>query len=134
MVEIKQETTDTLPSQGDDDAKYRLIYTKSKVYVNPTAYARDNIPGFVAIVKRVRIPFLLSKSLPRLTFIQEALTSTYLLAWIPESLLTEKGREEWDKFLKTEERPLVGDEDEGLSRPLLILVVISNHTPTQTAC
>ena len=36
---------------------------------------------------------------------------TYLLAWIPENLLTEKGQEEWDKFLKTEERP---DEDEGI--------------------
>ncbi|KAI0283097.1 rab-GTPase-TBC domain-containing protein [Russula aff. rugulosa BPL654] len=91
MVEIKRETTDDQPTQVQDGAKYRLIYTKSKVYVNPTAYARDNIPGFVAIVKR------------------EAVTLTYLLAWIPESLLTEKGKEEWNKFLKTEERP---DEDE----------------------
>ena len=64
MVEIKQDTTDTLPPQGEDDAKYRLIYTKSKVYVNPTAYARDNIPGFVAIVKRVRITSLLSNPSP----------------------------------------------------------------------
>ena len=55
MVEITQTTTDTPPPQGEDDAKYRLIYAKSKVYINPTAYARDNIPGFVAIVKRVRI-------------------------------------------------------------------------------
>ena len=38
-----------------DDGKYRLIYSKSKVYVNPTAYARDNIPGFVALVKKVRV-------------------------------------------------------------------------------
>ena len=38
---------------AEDDDKYRLIYSKSKVYVNPTAYARDNIPGFVALVKRV---------------------------------------------------------------------------------
>jgi hypothetical protein len=57
MVEITQTTTDTPPPQGEADAKYRLIYAKSKVYVNPTAYARDNIPGFAAIVKRVRIPF-----------------------------------------------------------------------------
>jgi len=135
MVEIKQETTaDTPPPQGVDDAKCRLIYSKSKVYVNPTAYARDNIPGFVAIVKRVRISLFLSKSLPRLTCVQEALTSTYLLAWIPESLLTEKGQEEWDKFLKTEERPLVGDEDEGLSRPLHTVVVVADSGPTQTAC
>jgi TBC1 domain family member 15 len=54
MVEIKRETADDQPTQLQDGAKYRLIYTKSKVYVNPTAYARDNIPGFVAIVKRVR--------------------------------------------------------------------------------
>lgn len=53
---------------------------------------------------------------------QEALTSTYLLAWIPEGLLTEKGQEEWDKFLKTEERPLMGDEDEGMSRPFPTIV------------
>jgi hypothetical protein len=134
MVEIKQETTaETLPPQGEDDAKYRLIYAKSKVYVNPTAYARDNIPGFVAIVKRVRKPFFLSQSLPRLICIQEALTSTYLLTWVPESLLTEKGQEEWDKFLKTEERPLDGDEDEGLSRSLHVVVVVANSSATQTA-
>ncbi|KAI0306391.1 hypothetical protein B0F90DRAFT_1863564 [Multifurca ochricompacta] len=94
MVELQREPTHT-PSPCDKDvAKFRLIYAKSKVYVNPTAYARDNIPGFVSIVKR------------------EAFTSTYLLAWIPETLLTEKGQEEWDKFLKTEERPLDSDEDE----------------------
>ena len=58
MVEIKQEMADVPSPQGDDGAKYRLIYAKSKVYVNPTAYARDNIPGFVTIVKRVRGPFL----------------------------------------------------------------------------
>jgi hypothetical protein len=121
MVEIKRETTDDQSTQVQDGAKYRLIYTKSKVYINPTAYARDNIPGFVAIVKRVRIPTLsiLTKPLIRGTCFQEAVTLTYLLAWIPESLLTEKGKEEWDKFLKTEERL---DEDEGMSRPLPTIV------------
>ena len=121
MVEIKRETTDDQPTQEQDGAKYRLIYTKSKVYVNPTAYARDNIPGFAAIVKRVRLPSLsiLTKPLIRLTCFQEAITLTYLLAWIPESLLTEKGKEEWDKFLRTEERP---DEDEGMSCPLPTIV------------
>jgi len=56
MVEIKRtdlpRTESSLPRSEEDD-KYRLIYSKSKVYVNPTAYARDNIPGFVALVKRV---------------------------------------------------------------------------------
>jgi hypothetical protein len=46
---------------AEDDEKYRLVtvYSKSKVYVNPTAYARDNIPGFVALVKRVS-PWILT--------------------------------------------------------------------------
>jgi TBC1 domain family member 15 len=43
-----------------EEDKYRLVYSKSKVYVNPTAYARDNIPGFVSLVKRVRSTFQLS--------------------------------------------------------------------------
>lgn len=51
MVEIKY--VESAESSTPDEHKHRLIYTKSKVYVNPTAYARDNIPGFVALVKRV---------------------------------------------------------------------------------
>lgn len=51
MVEIK--FVDSAQKAVTDEHKHRLIYSKSKVYVNPTAYARDNIPGFVALVKRV---------------------------------------------------------------------------------
>jgi hypothetical protein len=57
MVEIKH--ADVLGSPVSpaihalEEDKHRLVYSKSKVYVNPTAYARDNIPGFVALVKRV---------------------------------------------------------------------------------
>jgi len=52
------------PISPSEEDKYRLVYSKSKVYVNPTAYARDNIPGFVSLVKQVcsprpYIPFLL---------------------------------------------------------------------------
>jgi hypothetical protein len=47
------------------------------------------------------------------------------MAWIPESLLTEKGQEEWDKFLRTEERPPVGDEEEGMSRRHLSTIVVA---------
>ena len=57
MVEIKRESGDgdnTSSPSADEESKYRLLYSKSKVYVNPTAYARDNIPGFVALVKCVR--------------------------------------------------------------------------------
>ncbi|THH13431.1 hypothetical protein EW146_g6779 [Bondarzewia mesenterica] len=99
MVEIKHDPETSASGAAaavdvQDDAKYRLIYAKSKVYVNPTAYARDNIPGFAAIVKR------------------EAFTTSYLLAWIPENLLSEKGPDEWDKFIRTEERPLAEDDED----------------------
>ncbi|KAH8107121.1 RabGAP/TBC [Cristinia sonorae] len=99
MVEIKSERHTPRPGSskqidGEDEGKYRLIYSKSKVYVNPTAYARDNIPGFVALVKR------------------DAVNPSYLVAWIPETLLNEKGQTEWDKFVKIEERPIVDNEDD----------------------
>ncbi|CAL1704533.1 unnamed protein product [Somion occarium] len=100
MVEIKREREAIQPVSSssnfglDEESKYRLLYSKSKVYVNPTAYARDNIPGFVALVKR------------------EAVNPSYLLAWIPETLLNERGQTEWEKFVRVEEKSSVEDEDE----------------------
>ncbi|KAF8326026.1 rab-GTPase-TBC domain-containing protein [Cantharellus anzutake] len=98
MVEIKRGPFPL--SQGDgaklqedliEDAKHRLLYSKSRVYVHPTPYSRDNIPGFVALVKR------------------EATSPTYLLAWIPESLLD--GRADWDTFVRVEKTSFAHDED-----------------------
>ncbi|KAF9567503.1 RabGAP/TBC [Agrocybe pediades] len=102
MVEIKREDLPGSSSGSkpflstEEDDKYRLLYSKSKVYVNPTAYAKDNIPGFVALVKR------------------EAINPIYLLAWIPESLLNERGSAEWDKFVKVEEQATSSEEDEDI--------------------
>lgn len=45
--------------------------------------------------------------------IQEGVNPTYLLAWLPETLLNEKGQTEWDKFVKIEERTAVDEEDTG---------------------
>ncbi|CAK5277450.1 unnamed protein product [Mycena citricolor] len=96
MVEIKRAEDLSLPGMSPEDNRFRLLYSKSKVYVNPTAYARDNIPGFVVLVKR------------------EAVNPTYLLAWIPESLLDEKGTAEWDKFTKVEESSFLEDDDDDI--------------------
>ncbi|KAF9453194.1 GTPase-activating protein gyp7 [Macrolepiota fuliginosa MF-IS2] len=97
MVEITRPNptgSSSPPVRSGEEDRYRLVYSKSKVYVNPTAYARDNISGFVALVKR------------------EAQNPTYLLAWIPESLLNEKGSTEWDKFVKIEEKTTWDQEDD----------------------
>ncbi|PFH54408.1 hypothetical protein AMATHDRAFT_186423 [Amanita thiersii Skay4041] len=93
MVEIKHSDIPSTPCIPDED-KYRLVYSKSKVYVNPTAYARDNIPGFVALVKR------------------EVKNPTYLLAWIPEALLNERGFSEWEKFVRVEEKTTQQEDDD----------------------
>ncbi|KAF9480108.1 RabGAP/TBC [Pholiota conissans] len=111
MVEIKR-TDVPGPSQikrTHEDDKFRLLYSKSKVYVNPTAYARDNIPGFVALVKR------------------EAVNPIYLLAWIPENLLNEKGAAEWDKFVKVEEQASSDDDED------IIFIELPTHRPESYA-
>ncbi|PPQ78093.1 hypothetical protein CVT25_015627 [Psilocybe cyanescens] len=115
MVEIRRTDVPGSGSNGtkhtaDDDDKYRLVYSKSKVYVNPTAYARDNIPGFVAFVKR------------------EAINPIYLLAWIPETLLNERGTSEWDKFVKVEEQPRSAEEDDDI-----VLIELPGQRPESYA-
>ncbi|TRM58625.1 rab-GTPase-TBC domain-containing protein [Schizophyllum amplum] len=120
MVEIQH--VDAAPPAGKkspEDDRYRLVYTKSKVYVNPTAYARDNIPGFVALVKR------------------EAINPIYLLAWLPESLLNERGSGEWDKFAKIEEQAALEEVDEDIkpesyafSVPLTSIYSLIAHPPS----
>jgi TBC1 domain family member 15 len=54
MVEIKRTRTVEAKEADESTANHRLLYSKSKVYVYPTPYARDNIPGFMALVKKVR--------------------------------------------------------------------------------
>jgi len=55
MVEIRRSnpTINETMEEEEERATHRLLYSKSKVYVNPTPYARDNIPGFVGLVKKV---------------------------------------------------------------------------------
>jgi hypothetical protein len=56
---------------------------------------------------------------------QESQNPTYFLAWIPESLLNEKGSTEWEKFVKIEERALQDQEDDGMP---LFLTYFLDHT------
>jgi hypothetical protein len=113
MVEIKPSGQDPSHSPESEDyegSQYRLLYSKSKVYVNPTVYARDNIPGFVALVKRVGKRCMSTISANAVT--QEAVNPTCLIAWLPETLLNEKGQAEWDKFVRTEERTSLHEDEE----------------------
>ena len=115
MVEIKPPPGDpsrSFSTEDNEETRFRLLYSKSKVYVNPTVYARDNIPGFVALVKRVGTSHISIISANECE--QEAVNPSYFLAWLPESLLNEKGQTEWDKFIRTEERMALHEEEEGM--------------------
>ncbi|KAL4884039.1 putative GTPase activating protein [Aspergillus karnatakaensis] len=62
----------------------RLLFSKSKVYVHPTPSAKDNIPGFIALVQQK--PISSTNDAPS-SFTKNADLSSYLLAWVPESAL-----------------------------------------------
>ncbi|KAH9822539.1 rab-GTPase-TBC domain-containing protein [Melampsora americana] len=67
---------DDNPPTDDDNCSYKLRWSKSKVYVHPTAFLRDNVPGYLGILQRARASFYLS--------------------WIPEYLLDSSSeREHW---------------------------------------
>uniref|UniRef100_A0A060T1M3 GTPase-activating protein GYP7 n=1 Tax=Blastobotrys adeninivorans TaxID=409370 RepID=A0A060T1M3_BLAAD len=61
-------------------SRVHLLYSKSKVYIHPTSSAKDNIPGFLALVRP-----------------KNASDREILLAWIPESLLEPQDSEAYSK-------------------------------------
>ncbi|KAL2871361.1 GTPase-activating protein GYP7 [Aspergillus lucknowensis] len=63
----------------------RLLFSKSKVYVHPTPSAKDNIPGFIALVQQKPLPSSRNNT-PSISP-KNADLSSYLLAWVPESAL-----------------------------------------------
>ncbi|CAD6583049.1 MAG: GTPase activating protein [Cyphobasidiales sp. Tagirdzhanova-0007] len=78
VVQVELAKRNASPQSGVA-ATSALVYAKSKVYLHPTSYSRDNVPGWVSLVKRG--------------------TGDYLLSWIPESLLKHQEKE---KFVKVE--------------------------------
>ncbi|KAJ5180184.1 hypothetical protein N7492_003394 [Penicillium capsulatum] len=60
----------------------KLLYSKSKVYVHPTSSAKDNIAGFIALIQQKP-----ANSPSNSTHSTGGDTSSYLLAWVPESSL-----------------------------------------------
>ncbi|PSN60211.1 hypothetical protein BS50DRAFT_506981 [Corynespora cassiicola Philippines] len=81
----------------------KLLYTKSKVsrvYVHPTPSARDNIPGFIALVQQ-KSPSDSAANDARPTSSASARSlhaSSLLLAWIPESSLGDA----YDTYVKVD--------------------------------
>ncbi|KAK4189631.1 rab-GTPase-TBC domain-containing protein [Podospora australis] len=76
--------THTDPQRG-----VKLLFSKSKVYIHPTPSAKDNIPGYIALLQQKKThlegrPTSSSSSKSNSTSIA---SSDLLLAWLPESQL-----------------------------------------------
>ncbi|KAL7413775.1 rab-GTPase-TBC domain-containing protein [Mrakia frigida] len=96
MVEILH------PVDDGSSSTSKLLYSKSKVYVQPTSFTKDNIEGFAAIVEQRE---------PR----------KILLSWIPESMA--RSRRDYESFLRAERGELGGngsggDDDYVLVQPI----------------
>lgn len=70
----------------------KLLYTKSKVYVHPTASQKDNISGYVALIQQK--PSLVTSpssatapTTPGSSKVSQSEKNSLLLAWVPESSL-----------------------------------------------
>ncbi|KFZ23787.1 hypothetical protein V502_01744 [Pseudogymnoascus sp. VKM F-4520 (FW-2644)] len=65
----------------------KLLYSKSKVYIHPTPSAKDNIPGYIALLQQktpqLERPTSSSSSASKKSTVAPSL----LLAWLPESSL-----------------------------------------------
>ncbi|KAM4066627.1 rab-GTPase-TBC domain-containing protein [Hirsutella rhossiliensis] len=65
----------------------KLLFSKSKVYVHPTPSAKDNIPGYVALLQQKPPKTGRPTSSSSHDSHQSPASSDLLLAWIPESAL-----------------------------------------------
>ncbi|KAF2203689.1 RabGAP/TBC [Delitschia confertaspora ATCC 74209] len=76
----------------------KLLYTKSKVYVHPTPSAKDNIPGFIALIQQ-KSPVVTDDARPTSSSSTRTLhASSLLLAWVPESSLGDA----YDTYVKVD--------------------------------
>lgn len=102
-------------------ASNKLLYSKSHVYVHPTAYSRDNVCGFAALVEqKVSSQFPLSQLV---SFSAEGCVcgrsqdpNKVLLCWIPESIA--RARPDYESFLRADGTKGKEPEDAGMN-PLL---------------
>ncbi|KFY18154.1 hypothetical protein V491_04839 [Pseudogymnoascus sp. VKM F-3775] len=65
----------------------KLLYSKSKVYIHPTPSAKDNIPGFIALLQQKTPQLERPTSSSSSTSKKSGVSPSLLLAWLPESSL-----------------------------------------------
>ncbi|KAA8917622.1 hypothetical protein TRICI_000223 [Trichomonascus ciferrii] len=73
--------------------RVQLLFSKSKVYVHPTSSAKDNIPGFIALVRP-----------------KNGADRDILLSWIPENVLQS---DDYDSYVKVDLDPNTNTATDG---------------------
>lgn len=76
-------------AHANSERGVKLLFSKSKVYVHPTPSAKDNIPGFIALVQQKSAPFASEERPGTSGSNKKNDASRYLLAWVPESSLAQ---------------------------------------------
>jgi hypothetical protein len=85
MSDDEEGEYNTVTSAWSGGKGVKLLYSKSKVFVHPTKSAKDNIPGFIALIQQKSTPGALeSEQSDRPA---SAAANKLLLAWVPESTL-----------------------------------------------
>ncbi|KAL1836992.1 hypothetical protein VTJ49DRAFT_4412 [Mycothermus thermophilus] len=97
MSDDEEGDYDTITHSPTGRRGVKLLFTKSKVYVHPTPSARDNIPGYIALLQQkhpITPPDTSSSShetpspsSPGRYSHRNPSSSDLLLAWVPESQL-----------------------------------------------
>lgn len=91
LIDVNDNTVLIMSSQTS--SKVQLLFSKSKVYVHPSKSSKDNIPGFLALVRP-----------------KGAADKEILLSWIPESVL-QSNNNDYDNYVKV-------DMDPGTNEPI----------------
>lgn len=73
------------------DKGVKLLYAKSKVYVHPTPSAKDNLPGWIALVQQKPARGSISSTASGSGAGRREHNSNLLLAWLPESSIGAAG-------------------------------------------
>lgn len=110
------------PPQLGPRYQYQLLYSKSRVTLHPTPYSKDNIPGYLALLRRHKIrrqsvdSEASSSAGPssqplRRQFSTQDNSYDVMLSWLPEDLV--KDRSETAKFVDVELREAEGASQRG---------------------
>lgn len=99
-----------------------LVYAKSRVTLHPTPYSKDNIPGYLCLLRQE------GGTATATTTSAASSSPTTLLAWLPEELVAD--RSETAKFVDVELREAEGAEERGEAPATTAMSAAASSAPS----